>query len=187
MGTVNNVVVPVEEIFPFTGFGQFVQDRSNAPRSVVTYTVLNEVIVAATGGNDRLININIELPKNFSYALIESNAMVASAVGVANGCVSAFAQIQVFNPAGKVRRIPTVYNHVQSAVLQNGNSSSVFDFEKPSEVFLAPAGGSLFYSNQYFDPTVNGGELGFNLSVRFLQFDVSQTHNVAVNTPQLIR
>lgn len=190
MATQNIQPTVASRIFPFVGINETVSSRTDLPRSEIRFFVTNESIAAATGGDDRVINLNFTMPENFSYALADGQWFVASAAagGVCN-FMTAQAQIQLAAGGTTQRRIGLETSITQTDQVQGAFSQWCTGriISPPKEVFLPDPNGQVSMQIQIFDPTANGTAASFSMNMRFLQYDVTQTHHVSVNTPTLTR
>ncbi len=181
---------PDPDRFAFTTFPQIAQEISPLPRAEVVFRVVTGVI-AAGGGGDQAVLINMAPPLNFSYVLVDCFMTVnaANSADIADWDAMAVGTIQTNEGVGEIE-----VARFQGWNLSTAEGASIGDFRRvyqfdtlPKRLFnpttLQPAICMVSVSN----PVIGGLAADCDFFGRFLQYDVSQKHHVAVNSPELVR
>lgn len=187
MAVISTTFTPDAEVFPFTGLGDLVTDRSDHPRGEVSYNILNGVVTAGAAGDSQALFVRCVLPANFSYALVD---IYASLVGTALGDSDDWDDGGLFTMVEIVDGVQTM------ACFMGGHATGIAGVIKswiwPKTVGRVVKGGStagaaivptLNLQNQVLDGAANS----LQFYARFLQYDIVQQHHIGVNTAILTR
>ena len=209
-----SLVNPEVRYNPFTGIPELERQKSGIPRAEVIYSKRGATWPAPGGGNNRqlLAACNLDTSSNFGYVLTDCFATIRDNNPLK---LSAIASVAIY-PGGNIfsgDRITTTlisdadrsdstlantigtmpWDEYNSAYV--GNGSEIFEMiyrlqePKPTGIIYPyedPGASSLV--NVIFGEEYNGGsQYQYDFYCRFLQYDVSQSYNYVVNTPQLMR
>ena len=214
MATIVSFINPEERYNPFTGIPELERQKSGIPRAEVIYSKRDATWSSAGAGNSRQLvaSVSLDTTSNFGYVLMDCFAVLRDDFPLR---VSAVAQVNIY-PGGDYfngDRIPTTlrsdpdcadvgavtpigdmpYLDYNSAFTDtSGNQfSMVFRLVEPKPTgIIYPyenPGSSSLVEVVFGEQFQNAPACNYDFYMRFLQFDVSQSYNYVVNTPQLMR
>jgi len=176
------VLTPEPQMFGFNTPPDLLRELSAMPRAEVLFIVTNGVITAGGAGNQEL-TINMALPANFAYVCVEAYA----ALQVTAGPQSDLADWSDEGFLGLVDGSSVTMSVFCPGIAHvNAGAGDFKQYRFPNILQRLIEGGAtqiFFLTNE----TVAGDSLQIEFMCRFLMYDVSQRHNVAVNTPMYSR
>lgn len=185
MAVVTTNIVPTQLQFPFSGFREpRAEVTSDARAEILAFVAGGSITLSGVGDTQRLI-VTIDLPLNFAYVITD---YVMELVGTA-GDVFGFAaqgQAQLLNAvAAATQNIPV--GVTSDGIAENAVTVDSRNYRLASKWsgVLLPSTSSDRIRMQLVmaNPTTNQGAYTINLSARFLKYDISQAHDLRVNTP----
>lgn len=188
MATVTTTAVAELMIFPFTGIIEPNNIQSLAARSVVTAQVDNQSIAASGAGDNQQLQINVDLPSNFAYAVLD---FCMSITGVASAGTYNWSQggSLVLRDA-----LAGANSKVEVPLGLEGGTAAPFDATGDSTMTYKPwcafkgiiiplPGDQVRAQTTLFNETANDIAYVVDMYSRFLQFDIAQANDYAVNSP----
>lgn len=179
------------KIFSFTSLPQVSQEESFVPRAEVIFTWFNEDITAG-GAGDQTAIITMALPINFAYVMVDCELRIdaADAGDIADWDDEAVGSVIENRGDGPTRFLTMAFegeNHGTS-IGAGIHFVRIYSFKTlPRSLFQANVRTTNPVSLVVNNPVVGGGAATVAGFVRFLQYDVSQQHHFAVNTPAPVR
>lgn len=189
--TATTIAIP-PQVFGYSTVGGRDIALTNAPRGEVIFNAKGEAVTVAGSGNEQLCSLNMTLPANFTYALVDFFVNLSTATDIADWDDHAFV---IFN-----ERRQTSPSFLTNMIAR---SDGVFDADPAIPNFTARTWElpckpkALFSPSQDFPSpnmvvqlvnNVQDGEVGsLTTYIRFLQYDIAQHHSVGVNLPMLTR
>jgi len=201
---------------PFTGLSATERAASGIARAEVVYYNVKDDWPASGAGNERLYQTgNITLPADFGYVVTDAYMLIEDQ-GSSRVKAEATAQLRIY-PGGVLGpQINTVLHSLpgrQAATstavgsLDSGDYNTIYpsiDGADGQMVYtLASKPSSLIYGFNSESYTTGSGDSVFNLAVgeqdqdepdykvtlyiRFLQYDIDQSYNYVLQSPQLTR
>lgn len=80
MALISTTFTPVAGYFPYTGIADVARtERSAIPRAEVVFSQIDGAVTLSGAGDTQRININMSLPRNYAYALVDANMAVTGA------------------------------------------------------------------------------------------------------------
>ena len=210
MAIVQTDLTLVRKYIPYTGLTQSERAQSGIVRAEFQYYVLNASVPATGAGDSRLVKASLTLPGGYGYTI--ADAYVDLTQSGDNPSFEALAHLQV-QPAGVLG--PNIIIPMESPASRQDFSGTTPIGDVPAFTYNAnfPTWRGNYGSQTYVlrdKPTVllydyedgkadslvawSVGEqvqqqpaTDVNLFLRFLQYDVDQSYNYVINTPQLTR
>lgn len=201
----------------FTGLSALERSQSGIARAEIVYYNVNDTWASPGAGNNRIYQTgNIELPKDFGYVITDANLQVTSD-GTNVLRTEALASIRISpggvlgpqinaplpsypsrqdgsgnTPIGSITALSYNGNYPFSSndseityVLRDKPTALIYPFSSISYT-TTPNPASIF-NLQVGEQFVNGVEYKVNTFIRFLQYDIDQSYNYVVQSPQLTR
>lgn len=191
MATTTSSFSPNPAVFPYQGMPEIPMERSAIPRGEVQYRIVGGAVTIGAVGEDQRIAITCSFPPNFSYVLAEVTMKIAVGQGLDNDW-QAVAIGNITDSTGVDINYQTNFEGINTAI---GDDTTVvgpkriYGFDNlPKVTILTPPGstpGRLAVTCANLTLAGPVGTLDF--FARFYQYDVTQTHHYAVNSPTLIR
>jgi len=176
-------LTPDAEIFGYTTVAGAMLDRTNAPRGEVVFKENNATIAEAEPAEDQLAVIQMLLPQNFAYVLVDLFLQV-QALDAEDWEKAALVVINVSEDTSiKFNLVGTDISTFTAPGLQ----SVGYNVVNLPRAIVRPVGMGTSVSINVGNVQEVGLEAGLSLYARFLQYDIAQHHDVAVNLPTLIR
>jgi len=201
----------------FTGLSAVQRSQSGIARAEIVYYNVNDTWPASTGGNNKLYTTgNIELPKDFGYVITDAYAQVIrpDADGLYPEAVAHLRispggvlgpQINMSMPSNSGRQdqagttaigsIPANRyngNHPFASgdaeityMLENKPTSLIYPFGSAS--YTSTPNPSSIWNIQIGENVTNTAAYQISMYVRFLQYDIDQSYNYVIQSPQLTR
>jgi hypothetical protein len=196
----------------FTGLSATERSQSGIARAEVVYYNVNDSWPVPGSGNNRIYTTgNIELPKDFGYVLTDAYCRID---GAAAPNISAASVIRMF-PGGilgpqinaTLSSISDRQDGAGSTAIGNiaanaynaiflGDFAQIHQLESKPSAILYPFGSNSYTSasnpgtlwNWTIGEELNSGD-AYDVSVyfRFLQYDIDQSYNYVIQSPQLTR
>jgi len=202
---------------PYTGLSATERSQSGIARAEVVYYNVNDSWPAPGAGNNRVYQTGlIDLPKDFGYVLTDVsvklslnnnpnlNANANSTMLLLPGGLLG-PQINLNVPSLPDRQDENAITAIGSLPARNynvtfpvGSSDSVLIYnllDKPTTL-LYPFGSQSYTSTpnpasqfnwQVGEQIVNGNAYDVSVYIRFLQYDIDQSYNYVIQSPQLTR
>ena len=196
MAFVKTTFTPDAAMFPYRTLTESVIGRTNVPLGEVHFKELGSQIPAVTGGDIQEAVIEMKLPTNYAYVLAE----IALSLNYEDNSganiwdKSLFCFMKNSNAGGLTggrTNFPfEMVNHNLQTVNGFGYTQQFYaPVQLPRSVYFVPTGNDgqvechMYMSTADIDGTI----VYVGLSARFLQFNINQAHDAAVNLPQLTR
>jgi hypothetical protein len=200
----------------FTGLSSGQRTQSGIPRAQLVYTARSATWAAPGAGNDRQLQFDMTLDTNSNYGFVLTDCFVRVENQAAAGTVecSAIGAVDIF-PGGNIVTSPWIPTRlISQPSRQNvaGNTAiGTIDADYYNSAFVEPGGtGMRFVLEEQDKPkaliypyesvgsssyvrvvlgelAINGAAYVYDFYCRFLQFDIDQSYNYVLNTPQLTR
>lgn len=191
MATVTTTIAPTLKLFPFTGFTEPYAERTSAARAEVLASARNQVVAAAGAGDNQEVSVVIDLPVNFAYALVDYCLSINNSAAGATYNFARNGSLFLFDTTGAAGRTLDVPIGLEGVEAVNDEDKPQV-FYRPFNVWkgivqAAAPGSQVRAIAELFNTTAADGAYAVDISARFIQYDVTQRHNFAVNSPQLVR
>jgi len=169
--------------FGFEGISDAASDTTAVPRQELFYTQSGENILSPPAGDSQSVELTFRLPFGFAYVITDVNFSIFGAdagdwSGQANGYIAndTPAQADIIAHFGGWT--------FGSPVGDGGLVFRTYSFQElPSWVFIPQSNDGALVRFITSSNQIDGGTVGLQFVARFLQYDVSQAHHFAVNTP----
>lgn len=188
MALVQTILSPAPVLFAYVGIGDvLITDRSAIPKSEVVFSGVGEDVTLSGAGDTQRCSINMSLPVNFAYALVDADmTLIGTDAAQWNG--TAGLQIQNNNAS------PSQINHVQG--ISNGviveGARRTWGFNSPGfpKQIISPIVNSasfIFAQALVENNTAEQVAMTCDFYFRWFQYDIEQAHHFAVNQALLVR
>ena len=184
MATTTTSLTPAASIFQYQGMPDILGERTRIPRAEINFNLDEAVVTVAGAGEDQALIITCVLPPGFAYAMREVHVGLKTANG---DDWDNTAWGQMANGAGATR---TLFAPIQFA--SNGTSRGITRriwvvSEYVKQVMIPVPGDGPEMGFSVSNTTIDGAAGTVSFFAAFLQFDIEQAHNFAVNNPLPIR
>lgn len=213
MANIISFINPEERYNPFTGIPELERQKSGIPRAEVIFSKRNADWNGPGVGNTRQLvaSMSLDTASNFGYVLMDCYARFRHNTYMrlsANAAVNIFPGGDYFNgdaittnlvsdpdrsdpnsitPIGDIqyRAYNTAFTDTGLGFAMNFRLAEpkptgiIYPYESPGSSSLV----EVIFGEEF----LAGATLKYDFYCRFLQFDVSQSYNYVVNTPQLTR
>lgn len=186
MAVVITSITPSVDVFPFKGYFDLDADKTAAARAEVKVFWDNEAVALVGAGDNQLVKVQVNLPRNFAYCLVDAAvAIKKSAATTYNFDLTAESQ---FSDATTVanRTVEASMRFDASAVGTIDDGGLEGAIYHPAQIFsgvLIPQQQSqCVFIWRVFNSTANDTAYTCGGNLRFLQFDISQANHLAVNS-----
>jgi len=195
MPTESTVFNPEPRIFPFVGFPEPQSDFMFYPRSEITYNIKNGLVPnPASALDDQLCSVSCALPGNFAYVVAEVHLQLFASLPSGNANVSDWegqCETYITETASFASADALWYTEGLSGGAFLGTETvqarRVYQFASLVKKVILPRLEDASLTMNVANPVLNGPDVKINFQARFLTFDISQAHHVAISTPTLIR
>ena len=201
----------------FTGLSAIERSQSGIARAEVVYYNVNDTWPAAAAGTNRIYQTGtIDLPKDFGYVLTDVFVMVqrnnsSALYANANSVIQLFPggslgpQININVPSEPDRQDSTGTTAIGSIDAKSYNAVRPFGSDdtaiiynlvnKPTSI-IYPFGSQTYtttpnpasqFNWQVGEQIVNQAAYEVSVYIRFLQYDIDQSYNYVIQSPQLTR
>jgi len=176
-------IIPEAQIFGYTTVSGAMLDRTNAPRGEVVFNVNNGIVQEALPGEQQLLVVTMNLPSNFAYVLVDLFLQI-QATDAEDWESEALCVLNANDDQAIKFNLPSTGF---STFLASGLQSRTYEVVNlPKVLVRPPAVGNTFTIN--VQQTMNQApQANTTVYARFLQYDIAQHHDVAVNLPILTR
>lgn len=210
MAIIQTDFTPVEKYIPYTGLTQLERTQSGIARAEFQYYAVNEDWPATSAGEQRLLKTQITLPSGYGYVITDCYANVTQSNDLPKAEAVAELQIQPSGTLGPniIVQLPGYSGRQNSAGTTAIGSISANDFNANFPSWRG-AYGSISYALREkptillydFDDGTKNSLVSFTLAeqasqeaecqlqffLRLIQYDVDQSYNYVLNSPQLTR
>jgi len=184
-------LAPITDVFPYSGVGELLQNRSAFARAEVTFTVLGGVIPLTGVGDSMYVLTSGTLPANFSYSLTDFFLGISAASGDTNTFDS---ELSVWINDSVVEGTTRSWELFPRSTGQlssfNGGLISTMSYCIdcfPSNVMRSIPGQQLNFIIGANNSTTNQSAYEWNFYMRWQQFDINQAHDAALNSAIPVR
>lgn len=193
MATTQTTIAPPLQSFPFIGIGPAAQQPITAiPSAEVTFSIfaaaasIADDITVAAAGEDQAVTVNCDLPRSFSYVLVEAYARIAG-VDADEWDTEGFSNLQSSITAPDV--IYPIYFGGRPGVSHSNATSEARSYAaQPPSVVLIPTGpDDARFTTTWSNVTIDGVAGTIAFFARFLRYDRNQVQFWQVNTPVYVR
>lgn len=211
MGLVTTSVTPEVRLTPFTGLSETVRERSGIARAEVVYSSYG--VWAATGaGDNRGLIFSWDLDPDYGYVLMDCSAGFLASAELVYMDNNAFMEIGTNTGPGSTQKERQYYGlQAYPSRQDQAGSTAIGSMQANKFNTQYPAGTDVGASifNMPVKPTgllypfpgvsnievavvfgeyiVEQPSMGYRFYCRFLQYDVTQGYNYAVNSPIMTR
>lgn len=192
MAIVTQTELGVLRQFPFAGLSDKPRERSDVPRASLIFDFRSIDIAAVGAGDEQRFRLNCLLPRNFAYVLTD---FFWGMSGVTPGATNNWDNLGNCNynnaTSPSTNREYTMFTQVQSL-----GQSLTFDVlmkswrwigDLPTLVVQTVAGAQAQCVFEFRNPVEDDQAYSGNGLVRFLVYDIAQTHHWQPNSPTLTR
>ena len=207
----------IRQYNPFTGLSAVERSQSGIARAEVVYYNVNDSWNQPGAGNRRIYQTgDINLPKDFGYVITDafmqitrnnSDDIFTEAVAalrispggslgpqinttlVSNGSRQ---DVNGTTAIGDIQAYRYNVNYPFSSddaeityILKDKPTSLIYPFS--SETYTSTPNPASTFNLQVGEQLANGGDYKVNLYIRFLQYDIDQSYNYVIQSPQLTR
>jgi hypothetical protein len=210
MALIQTDFTPALKYIPYTGLSALERSQSGIARAELQYYAVNQSWASPGAGNSRLLKTQITLPNGFGYVITDCMADVTALNTKVSSEATAQLQIQpsgVLGPNVIVNMASTPGRQLATATTPIGDiPARDYNSTYPSwrgdygsiTTFLADKPTFLLYDYEdgrndslvsftIGEENLNGSAYSVQFFIRFLQFDVDQSYNYVLNSPQLTR
>lgn len=188
MATVSTTVTPTQNYLPFTGFIPGRSDESADARAQIIASTVDASIGATGVGDNQEIVIDLRLPVNFAYAMTDFMVGIQAASGATYN-FGLRADLQVVNAASNSTIQLPLGSTTPGVALIDGFEKATYCPDCSWSGILLPATSSdqIRIIWNIWNSTANDTAYTLDCAARFLQYDISQSLNLNVNTPIPVR
>jgi hypothetical protein len=212
MALVTTTVTPTERITPFTGISEVQRERSGIARAEVVYSAYG-LWPATAAGDNRSISFSFTLNPDYGYTLMDSNAAFIKSANDRNN-MEATGVMEITTDLGPgasqkesqwypyrnlaSRMDPSASTTIGSIVaaeyntlypITGSNSIMTFNMDIKPTALLYPFPGvnSIDCTAMWGEQLTEQAVIAYRFYTRFMQYDITQGYNYAVNSPALMR
>lgn len=188
MALTTTTVNPTLEPFPYAGMPERQRGQTPIPSREMRCYTRDKSITAGGAGNEQRLVVQLDLPPNYAYVLVDLSCMLGLA-----GSINWDAVIQGYLQDGLTTvksRIPMeLFSHGITEYTAAGSERRVWIPEDIPRATLIPsvAGEQVRLHLETINSTQNDGAASFTFYARFLEFTIEQAHHWQVNTPEPVR
>lgn len=183
-------IITIEpRVFPFTSLSQVEQERSLVPRGEVIFTTFDEAITAGGAGGQEVI-INMTPPFNFAYAIVDCSLRIGAASTADINDWNNEAPGTIIENRGANRFLTMPFEGENKGVHLSIGIAFTRDYTfkvLPKALFEPNVDTTSPVSLAVANSVAGGLAATADVFVRLLQYDISQKHHFAVNTPIPVR
>lgn len=181
-----------EDLFPYDGADDIERRQNDIARGELR--LFSSTAIALTGvGDNQLLSFSHNLPRNWAWALLDFYArivMVATGTNAWDAC--GLLQIADDNSSVNQSFRATMELFSDDVCFFTGNALEGRAFRLRPErgftgIILPGANDAVNFTGQLFNSTTQEAAAVFECYTRWLQYDVNQAHNYAINTPIPVR
>lgn len=188
MALISTNFTPVVQYFPYTGIADVARtERSAIPRAEIVFAQIDGAVTISGVGDTQRINVNMNLPRNYAYALVDANIAVTGVDALQWATTVAMA---VFNDLAAVTQKVHLQG-VSNGLLNTGaDSRKSYTFATLTKQIIKPLVGSassVFAQVQLSNNTTDQTAMEVDFFFRWFQFDIDQALHFAVNQAILVR
>ena len=201
----------------FTGLSAVQRSQSGIARAEVVYYNVNDDWPATGAGDNRVYQTGqIDLPKDFGYVLTDARIMVTRPTSVLrqeavaqyqlfpggilgpqiNGMLKSSPGRMDASGTTAIGSLPAESYNTFFPSIQGENGAIVYELDNKPTAILYPFGATSYTSDPnpatvfnfaISEQRVNIGACDVSLYIRFLQYDIDQSYNYVIQSPQLTR
>lgn len=182
MAVITTTLTPTPARFPYINpYGPPEVWATGIPREELIFTALGEAIAVATGGNTQRLVVNMNLPAQDAYVLVEASLALSGADND-EWNVQGFSRLISERTGAALWAIMFPFPGIE---VPEGASAGrkIYSSGVSNKVLLTkhPDGGQLVFKTD--NNTADGSVMSFEIFARFLVFDRIQAQNYNVNSP----
>lgn len=186
MATVTTTITPSSSLFPFTGYEDAKAVGTPLARANLFFSARDSSVAATGVGDNQRLIIQMDLPRNFAYVLVDYNLAIKAAAGNTYN-MPLRAELVAFDAVTAGNRSFDAGIGLNSPGVGNVGSNQ----EMATYGQTVPWSGVLFQNiptetvrvqADMFNTTANDGAYTVDVVARFLQFDIEQINNLVVNS-----
>lgn len=212
MATVTSAATLKKIYTPYTGLPELERQQSGIARAELVYTAKAQTWPTPGSGNDRNLTATCTLDTNSDYGYVLTDAYAFFDGGTSNISMSTVARVQLV--FGSLLNGEILYTTMSSRPdRQNGvgtgstaigdiaanaynttfaggyNQTFLLDLPKPTPLIYPynDVGTNSSMLVTFGEEVQNRADIDYTLYFRFLQYDVGQSYNYVLNSPQLTR
>ncbi len=181
-----------QTIFPFQGLSEVPRERSDVPRSELICQLQGAAVASGGVGDSTHLSLTASLGQNFSYVMVDFYLGIFGQTAAASVDYEDLASMNLNNAVSGIGRDYAMLSSPFSRGEQNFGGTNVrmktYQLDRYENiVVLAPPSRQAGLTVSIFNPTLDDQDYSVNSMVRFLVYDVNQTHHYQVNTPVVVR
>ena len=208
MAVTTTSVTPVPRITPFTGISTVERERSGIARAEVVYSATGTW--AGAGANARGLIFTWELDPDYGYVLMDSSALFVMSTNYVDMEASAWMEIsqelpnatdekQYYQYEALPSRQQTAettaigstpannYNTLYPSGTDVGTMAFNLAYKPTGLLYPFPGVSAMTAATVFGEQKTSGSAYSYRYYCRFLQYDITQGYNYAVQSPVLIR
>lgn len=183
MAIITTTITPGQQLLGFEGLGYEDRIQTPAPVLEVRPYVAGETIPSPGAANNQAFDCTAQLQKGYAYVLMDLFVNIAgpsSGNGFPQGLHCTFRSANT----GASRQVLLDLVNTQLSYATNATPYRSYSLQvKPTMVMIPDDGASVSLSVYGYNATANDGAHTYRQIARLLQFDITQAHGVALNTP----
>ena len=213
MAIISTTASLVRQYNAFTGLSALERSQSGIARAEIIYYNVNDTWPGPGSGNTRTYSTgNIDLPKDFGYVLTDAFCRLdrggSSEVGATSilriypgGILGPQLNMTLTSPSDRqnasgntpIGDIPAnLYNSIyqgseQPLVYQLDNKPTAVLYPFSSASYTTDPNPATVWNWTIGEQFVNGSDYDMTLYFRFLQYDIDQSYNYVIQSPQVTR
>lgn len=191
MATVTTTITPEQKLIPFSGLADIDRDSENAARAEVVLSADSVVIAASGVGDNQLVLVRTDLPRNFSYVLLDLFINLSVSVGYTNNFdPNANVFLQDATSSQQRTFVLPFPLHADGVVPKGSTPLASLDYfmrDTPGAVVSPISGSAVRMDTRIFNQTSGDGEYNLTLYARFLQYNIEQAINYKVHNAVPVR
>ncbi len=173
--------------FPWAGVNDIVGDRSAIPRGCIRFNGAGTIAAAATVADDQALYLHNFLPQNFAYVCTDMHMRIITLTNGLDNDWNEPGYVSMFGRDGFLG-----WDLITTATSANDQQSSraaqMYHAENiTSEVIIPPVGSNIDVFIAVAIQDLDKAAMTYNFHASYLQFDISQANNWAVNSPLYTR
>jgi hypothetical protein len=209
MATITSAATLTKRYNPYTGLSATERAQSGIARAELVFTAKAQTWANAGAGNERVLTAtcSLDTTSSYGYVLTDAFAFFRDDAYIAMSAVakvqislgSLFSGEQVYTtmsakPDRQDNTGSTAIGNIQSWAYNSGFDGQFymsFALDEPKPTLLIYPFDNVDEASQvafvFGEEVQNRPDISYDLYFRFLQYDVDQTYNYVLNSPQLTR
>lgn len=190
MADVTTVIAPKTTVIPYTGIVEPAVNQTRFARAEVRFTARDEAVAATGGGDNQLLAIRMNLPAGFAYVMTDYTMAIDNA-GAGSLTWPSLGYMTTFDALAPANRTVDIQTPITSNGVMKYSSAGEIEVFAPSNlwrgVIIPIETSQTRVQVNHYNTTDAGVAVNIDVAARFLQFDINQAWDTAVNSSIPVR